>query len=56
MMRALRKNTFIHLKIWFFKLNNTFFESDRLAALIIGLHLFQNRLFKNVFFFHILIG
>ena len=31
--RSARKNTFFHLKIWFFKLNNTFFESDRLAAL-----------------------
>ena len=31
--RSARKNTFFNLKIWFFKLNNTFFESDRLAAL-----------------------
>ena len=27
------KNPFFHQKIWFFKLNNTLFESDRLAAL-----------------------
>ena len=34
--RSARKNTFFHLKICFFKLNNTFFESDRLAALVFG--------------------
>ena len=31
--RSAHKNTFFYLKIWFFKLNNIFFESDRLAAL-----------------------
>ena len=32
------QNTFFHLKIcFFFKLNNTFFESDRLAALLLAM-------------------
>ena len=34
--RSAHKNTFFYLKIWFFKVNNTFFESDRLAALLMG--------------------
>ena len=32
-LRFARKNIFFHLKICFFKLNNTFLESDRLEAL-----------------------